>query len=248
LEAGQQMTGQSRSADTDRPAPRSVLLSVMPHVLQAARSEPALVITFAYLFVAMAGIFYNFNFYEKFDIPILALSQVSDFLVAGLQQPMALLLVLSTFPLCWLFDKFNLRRRRQRHQRLERLQRITDPSLFQRAGMWFSRNPPAWFTGCLYLALVVIYGWLFVHFYARHRADLVRTGEGEQVLVTLTNDGNRDTGIVAGKPWSFLGTTSGYVYLYDRSSGRSVILPLNNIVRIEPVPSKSHAPTAQPAP
>src|SRR4051812_32769509 len=88
-------------------ATSSVLLNLLPHVVQTLRREPALGITICYLLVAMAGIFYNYSFYRQFGIPILSLSQIGDFLVAGIQRPMALLLVASTFPLCWLADTIN---------------------------------------------------------------------------------------------------------------------------------------------
>lgn len=90
--------GTSFSSVPEQPA--SPLLELLPHILRTLQREPALAITLIYAFVAMAGIFYNFSFYRRFDIPVLTLSQIGDFLVAGIQQPMALVLVASTFPLC----------------------------------------------------------------------------------------------------------------------------------------------------
>ncbi len=94
--------------------PVSALFEVLPHVLRTLRREPALVITLTYALVAMAGIFYDYAFYRQFDIPALSLSQISDFLGAGIQEPIAIVLVLSTFPLCWLFDRINIWGRRRR--------------------------------------------------------------------------------------------------------------------------------------
>ena len=57
----------------------SVLHSMTRHIFVALRREPAVAITIVYLFVAMAGIFYNYTFYRKFGIPVLTLSQVERF-------------------------------------------------------------------------------------------------------------------------------------------------------------------------
>jgi len=88
-------TASRPTADAEQPV--SALFEVLPHVLRTLRREPALVITLTYVLVAMAGIFYDYAFYRQFDIPALSLSQISDFLGAGIQQPMAIVLVLSTF-------------------------------------------------------------------------------------------------------------------------------------------------------
>jgi len=55
----------------------SPLQSLLPHVLDTLRREPAVAITLCYLLVAMAGIFYNYWFYRAFDIPVLTLSQIN---------------------------------------------------------------------------------------------------------------------------------------------------------------------------
>ncbi|HEU4664605.1 MAG TPA: hypothetical protein VFS55_11285, partial [Dokdonella sp.] len=115
-----------------RPPSASPLQDVLPHVWDTLRREPAVAITLAYLLVAMAGIFYNYWFYRAFGIPVLTLSQIGDFLVAGLQQPMALVLVLSTFPLCWLMDFFNARSRRKDMRNLEFLRSVAALGAWQR--------------------------------------------------------------------------------------------------------------------
>lgn len=236
------MTSGSEAADDSsspvRPAgtlqDHSVLLNLLPHALQTFRREPALAITLCYLLVAMAGIFYNYSFYAKFGIPILSLSQIGDFLVAGIQRPMALLLVLSTFPLCWLLDQLNALRRRRRAARRRAMLELQADSWWRRLRLLSLQSPPAWFTGGVYALLIVIYGWTFVSRYADYRADLVRRGEAAQVRVWLNGDAS---GLSAsdGTAWTYLGAVSSYVFVYDTATRRSVALPVNNIARIEPV-------------
>ncbi|HEY2394687.1 MAG TPA: hypothetical protein VGH81_01730 [Rudaea sp.] len=218
------------------PAHKSVLLDFLPHALLTFRREPALAISVCYLLVAMAGIFYNFNFYERFGIPILTLSQISDFLVAGLQQPMALLLVLSTFPLCWAFDRFNASKRRARAARREMVLRTMADSPRRKVRLFLLGSLPRWFTGCVYVLLIVNYAWVFVHFYAKYEAGVVRQGDAPQVMIWL--GGAAHPLAAQSKTWTYLGAVSNYVFVFDNAAGRSVILPINNIARIEPAPAK----------
>jgi len=214
----------------------SVLVNLLPHALQTFRREPALAITLSYLLVAMAGIFYNYSFYAKFGIPILSLSQIGDFLVAGIQRPMALVLVLSTFPLCWLLDQLNALRRRRRAVRRRALIERGGDSWWRTLRLLSLQSPPAWFTGGVYVVLIVIYGWTFVSRYADYRADAAKRAEAAQVRVWLNGDAS---GLSAGQgmSWTYLGAVANYVFLYDPATRRSVALPVNNIARLEPQPA-----------
>ncbi len=218
----------------------SVLLNLLPHVLQTLRREPALAITLGYLLVAMAGIFYNYSFYTKFGIPVLTLSQISDFLVAGIQQPVALLLVASTFPLLWLFDKYNVYKRRRRAARREQVLRDSRDSLARRLHLFWLRSPPPWVTALVYLAIIVGYGWMFVRNYADYRVDAVRKGDAAKVAIWLNGD---TAGLAAksGQTWTYLGAIANYVFVYDPTDRQAVILPVNAIARIEPAPTLKDA-------
>ncbi|MBA8883790.1 hypothetical protein [Dokdonella fugitiva] len=213
----------------------SALQSMLPHVFDTLRREPAVAITLAYLLVAMAGIFYNYWFYRAFGIPVLTLSQISDFLVAGLQQPMALVLVLSTFPLCWLMDKVNARSRRKHLALIRELRALPTAGHWQawrlRALEW--RVGALWYTRLGYAAVVAAYGWTFVGLYAKARADALQRGEGARVEVWL--NGEHDA-LPASSPagWSYLGAVANYVFVYDRAGQRAVVLPVNAIARMEP--------------
>jgi hypothetical protein len=239
--SGSELPSETSTAQTpSKSSENSVLLDLLPHILRTFAREPALAITICYLLVAMAGIFYNYSYYHKFGIPILTLSQISDFLVAGLQQPMALLLVMSTLPMCWLADYFNHRKRRRREALLRDM-----PASRWRTIRAFALSPtPRWFTGVAYLCIVVVYGWVFIDMYARHRAEAVKRGDAPQVAVWLNGDGNPLS--TQGRPWTYLGAVAGYVFVYDNTANRSVILPVNNVTRIEPLPA-ADAPAASAA-
>jgi len=218
--------------------PVSALFELMPHVLRTLRREPALVITLVYLLVAMAGIFYDHAYYRQFDIPVLSLSQISDFLAAGIQEPIAIVLVLSTFPICWLFDRINIWGRRRRAAEGERLRAAPSLSWWQRRRLAFivGMNERRTYMRLVYLLVIVAYAWTFVSNYAAHRAAAVKRGEGLEVEVRMNDGSTLATAAGGGKPWLYLGAISQYVFVYDREAGRARILPTNAIATIEPIP------------
>ena len=151
------------------------------------------------------------------------MSQISDFLVAGLQQPLALLLVISTFALCWIADRINYYRRRSTARRREELLRTSSDSPLRRARLALLVSPPPWFTGCANAFVVIFYAWTFVNFYAGHRAAAVRRGEAQRVLIWA--GGAVDPLAAAGgqSNWTYLGTVSNYVFVYDHDADRALI-------------------------
>jgi hypothetical protein len=225
----------------------SALVGLFPHFLETLRREPALAISLTYLFVAMAGIFYDDAFYKKFDIPVLSLAEIGDFLTAGIQQPIALVLVATTFPLCWVFDRINMRHRRKQRRALEGLRALSAPSWYQRLRLRYLvwRVEQVWYTRLSYLAVVVAYGWMFVSFYAEYRAAAVKQGEAAEVRVWL----NEETPAADPRPAKrYLGAISNYVFIYDPETARSSILPVESIIRIEPVPRPAGKPGVVVAP
>jgi len=220
----------------------SALAPILPHILRTFRREPALALTVAYLLVAMAGIYYDYWFYQRnFGIPVLTLSQISDFLVAGLQQPMALALVVLMLPVCWVLDRINIRNNRKHAGQRECLRALPQLTLRQNLRLYWARwNLSAasrWLTQIGYLVIIFFYGWLFVSIFAGYRADAIRRGAGPQV--TLRLDGEAVDLRAGGAPtWTYLGAVSNYVFVYDHVAKQAMILPVNAIARIQPAPVK----------
>lgn len=223
-------------AAADRPP--SALLDLLPHFLDTLKREPALAISITYLLVAMAGIFYDVAFYRKFAIPVLSLAQLGDFLTAGIQQPVALVLVASTFPICWVFDRINMRHRRRQRLELERLRLLAAPRWYERSRLAYLgwRVEQVWYTRLTYLAVVIAYGWMFVGLYADYRADQVKSGDAAEVRLWLNGESGA---LVSAKSerWTYLGAISSYVFLYDREAARAMAVPVNAVARIEPLPA-----------
>lgn len=216
----------------------SGLAVVLPHILRTFRREPALAITVAYLLVALAGIYYDYSFYQKgFGIPILGLAQIGDYLVAGLQQPWAIVLMLLTFPLCWLMDKFNARTRRRQAAQRDALRATPDPGRWQALRLrWLEWHlQQMWSLYIAYLLFVFVYGWVFVGVYARHQVSVVKRGDGAQVIARL-NGVAEDLQPSTGGTWTYLGAISNYVFVYDAAARQAMVLPVNAIASLQPLP------------
>ena len=213
---------------------RSALSDSLPLLKRLLVREPALGVTIAYLFVAMAGIFHVYRYYKHFDIPILGLSQVGDFLVAGIQEPAALLLVLSTLPLIWVFDRLNLRMRRRAriaHARLLGAPQLNGWHRLRLRWLRWQLFHPRAYLQLAYVVLLLSYGWMFVALYADQQVRLVERGEARQVRVWQAGQLLRPS---SGESWVSLGAVSNYLFVYDGSTRRAQILPVQSIERIEP--------------
>lgn len=229
-----------------QPNRHSGLAVVLPHVLKTFRREPALALTVAYLLIALAGIYYDYAYYQKgFGIPILSLAQIGDYLVAGLQQPVAIALVLVTFPLCWLMDRINVRSRRRQSARRDALLALPHLSRWQRLHLrWLDWHlGQMWGLYVGYLLVIFIYGSVFVGLYARQRAVEVRQGGAAKTLVRM-NGAAADLRPSSGGAWTYLGAISNYVFVYDDAAKRAMILPVNAIAGLQPLPGRTRAPIA----
>lgn len=214
----------------------SALAVVLPHVLRTFRREPALALTTAYLVIALAGIYYDYSFYQRgFGVPILSLAQVGDYLVAGLQQPMAIVIMLLTLPFCWVLDRMNVLFRRRYQAERETLQASSGLRWrqalrlrylnWQLGGLWPMR--------IMYLVIVFGYSWMFVGAYAAYNVKQIKRGAGIQTAVRLV-DANADLTASGAAAWSYLGAVSNYVFVYDHRSRQPLVLPVNAIASLRP--------------
>lgn len=213
----------------------SALDALLPHILDTFKREPALALTVIYLMVALAGIYYDYSFYNRFGIPILSLVQIGDYLVAGLQKPLAIALVAATLPLCWLIDRFNAYTRRREAKRRDRLRALPRRNWVQRRYLRFLdwQLGQRWGVYFAYLFVIFVYGWLFVRGYATYNAVMIKRGAVTQVAVRLVG-ADADLPASGARTWGYLGAVSNYVFLYDRATRQPLILPVNAIASVRP--------------
>jgi hypothetical protein len=117
----------------------------------AAREHPTLVLTLTYLALTFVGLIHDLWFYRYFNINILDFSETSDFLLAAIRNPAAVLL--SMLPIAILMG---FRRLRETAIRV------------------FTRTR-------LYGLFVIVYAILFTQFYSAREAGRIKNGVGRRV-------------------------------------------------------------------
>lgn len=168
--------------------------------------QPALVVSALYLFASLIGLVYSWAFLRSFGIDVLQFSEIGDFLLASLKEPIIWLLVIVTVALV------------QGDSALSRRVQRRGPSRWMR---WYGseryREINYLVSAVMVLAILLVY--------AEVSSDKVRDGGGDEVRVELA-DGSPATQRV------LLGTTVNYIFLYDRASERVFVHPSENVLAL----------------
>ena len=204
--------------------------------------EPALMVTTAYLFVSFIGLWANYWFFRRFDLPILEYMQGGDYLVAGLRDPIyayaVIGITLASLLIVWV-EKWRVRH----SERVRRLSR----SWWGRVLFGQGHEPSAWYlgmsreTGLLVMSFVT--AMLIVFSYVDARAQAIHAGGGHVVRVSLAGEAAALPGQAR-----LLGTNSSFVFLWWPQQRKVEALPTANVSRIESVPPPAVVkPVAKPA-
>lgn len=193
--------------------------TVPPRVFAATfREHPGLVLTGSYLIVSAVGMLSSWTFYRRFGVNVFDFTQLSDFFLMPLRQPLAALAILAAVPAVWLILKSDA----FLDQHIRWYKYIYGPRALRK----LSRTPAA---GLLYVAL---YAYAFSLVSSGYLADRVRAGEATVVEVRL---GSGDQpGMNASGPFraTLLGTTTSFVFLYDGSTRVVTIVPVENLASL----------------
>ncbi|WP_133471167.1 hypothetical protein [Paraglaciecola marina] len=209
----------SPNAELDKYRPK-----VNPYeIIALITRHPGLTVFLIYATIAIAGFVYLLTFYSYFNLPITTYLEVSDILVAGIKDPMVMLMVFGAFSVvfitwavtyihapvsAWLDKKFN-------HGALRVI-----PFL---AGVQSARS--FWWGA---LAILLVYFVIFISMHSKNKAELII--DKKYGLVTLDSKAisNPD------HEYSLLSTSINYIFLYDHQTKNTLVLPLNNINSITP--------------
>lgn len=182
-----------------------------------ALREPALLLSLAYLAMSTLGLWASYWLYRPFGIPIFEYLQPSDILVAGLRDPMYLVLVASGFASSALIRLWE-RWRFDHPDRVERMRAHWFGRLW--APRWRERVNASVLARALFAIGFVIYlGFSLVFWYTRIEAERILRGEGTPVVITYA-DGKAATA----EPAILIGTTAGWVFVYWRQQRRAEVI------------------------
>ena len=215
------------------PSPAEAVLrdrraSVAVQAWRRMRREPSLMFTTAYLLVSCIGLWANYWFYRAFDLPILEYMQATDYLVAGLRDPVyALVLLLAvggvflvSWPDVW---------RRSHPARVEQLRRhwwgrVVFPNVDLMRWKALRMTPE---TG---IVLAAMWGtaWCTAA-YVLDKAQRIRDGgAGRPLEVTLAGNDAPRPGQAR-----LLGTSGAFVFLWWPVEQRAEAVPIESIGRMQ---------------
>jgi hypothetical protein len=204
--------------------------SLVMRGLRVLKREPILFVTLGYIALSFIGLWASYWFYAGFGLPILEYLQASDFLVAGLRDPIYFVVLAGAAGFAWLVN-WPERWRIRNPEKSELLR-----------GRWWGRvaMPRRSFFGMsaetgLAFAIFWCAIWLLFWFVI-DKSESVRAGGGHVVGITLAGQ----PAPLPGSP-RLLGTSSAFVFLYWPEGERAEALPIESIARIEslrrPTPS-----------
>lgn len=168
------------------------------------KEHPALVVSGFYVAASAIGMFYSWALLREFGINVFNYAQISDFLVASLKEPFTWGLVLIAVILAWLDDRSSLRYSRRENK--------------SKWFAWYGSERYRFLNNFAVIALVAFY----IYVFAWDQARSLRAGDGKIVDVMFADSGAATTALL-------LSTTGQFVFLYDDTTERVDIHPIENI-------------------
>lgn len=216
----------TKNSDLDKYRPKVKIANVV----KFTTAHPGLAVFLVYATIAIAGFIYLLTFYSYFGLEVTVYLEIGDILVAGVKDPMVMLMVLGAFTMvffvwgvayiqapisAWLDKKFD-----------KGILRVI-PHL---AGVQSVRS--FWWSAFMILTL---YFFLFISVHSKYKAQSII--EQKQSLVLVDSQATSATG----DDYSLLGTSINYVFLYNHQTKNTLILPIENINSLQPKKSLNQA-------
>ena len=179
------------------------MTSISESLKDLLRAHPALIVSALYVASSIIGMFYSWAYLRNFGINVFLYSQLSDFLLASLKEPFTWALVVFAVLLV-----------------------VSDNAVSRRIGSRPRSRWIAWYGSPRYrlvnhfVAIYIVF--MFIYLFAAFQAKDARAGEGKIVDVLFADSGAATTSLL-------LGTTGQFVFLYDDSTERVDIHPIENI-------------------
>ena len=190
-----------------------------PWIPSIGGEHVSVTLTLGYLGLTLIGVLYNFYFFRAFGVNILGYAETSDFLLAAAREPLAI--VLCVVPVSFVPLAIWLRRlARRKIPRYEAYAARYDGA---------RGDPYRRFARLMAPLVILSYAAVFTKVYATLRAELVKRGRGERVHVDLMTEPAAGDGASV---LMRLGSTSNYLFVYDRTRRETSVLPLGNVARI----------------
>ena len=214
------MTDEQEKANIDKYRPKVDFTALFKFVVK----HPGLVVFVIYSTIAIAGFIHVITFYRHFDLNVIIYLEIGDILVAGIKDPLVMLMVLGSFTVvfilwiiayvqapfsAWLHKKFN---------------KGFFKFLPYLAGVVSNRS--FWWTS---FVLSLAYFFIFISMHSEIKSALIKEDKTDLVLI--------QSGAVSDKnqQFSVLGTSINYIFLYNHNQQNTLIIPIENVSSIKPI-------------
>ncbi|TQV72997.1 hypothetical protein FLL45_16170 [Aliikangiella marina] len=199
--------------------------------LQLFRSHPGLALIASYFFLTLIGVTYYYYYYDAFDVPILKLVDFSDIIIAGIREPMIIVMFLVTLALTGCYD-WMFRTSARLHKRLERQKK----TVWNKARYYLLYMPKSNITVYGFITFFLIYVLLFmIQILADHRVENIKQESTNTMLLQVGD--NPDSRSVV-----LLGSTTNYLIFYDPGLKRAEVINVENINALSPNTEKVSEP------
>lgn len=217
------MTNGLKKAEIDKYRPTIEFSSILKFVM----SHPGLAVFIVYAIIAIAGFIYIITFYQYFGLDVIVYLEVGDILVAGIKDPMVMLMVLGSFLVAfimwvivylqapfsaWLDKKFS---------------KGFFAFLPYLVGL---KSTKSFWWGSFFV--VAVYFVIFISIHSETKSISIKQDKARLVVV--------DSEAILDKKqqFSLLGTSINYIFLYNHNDQSTLIIPLESVKSLKPTNSK----------
>lgn len=232
------------------------LVGILKSIARYSLQHPALMLTLAYVYVSAIGVAYTSALFSTFGINILDFAETTDFLLAALRQPVALVLsaVLAAVWVGYLLLVYAILGLPERAHAWVTRSVSTLPGRLPRFvigfGHWrytVGRFYPMFFALAVALALLA---WCrgsldSLSRLADREAGRITSGESALLVVELISSDAEDPSAIIEENVSLIGSSGSFAFFYDHNQQCIQIIPTANILRVYTVPPE---PVATPTP
>lgn len=189
------------------------------------RDNPGLCLTALYLFASVVGIVFHYLFLRRFGFNVLEFSEPGDFLMVVVREPLTVALAMMGVVFYLAYGWCAMRIGPWARRRSARLRSTPEKrrEMMNRMRRW---QP------LLQAAFIGIYALLFVMLFSQWRASRIRAGDFRKVTVHYKTDSPKADGSLTADGLALLGTTSRFVFLFDPTTKRADVIPLDAISRL----------------
>lgn len=228
-----------QTTEIPQPAPLDttpVRSSWLDWLLGALRHEPTHALTLFYIGTSALGLWASYWFFRSFGIPVIDYMDPSDYITAGLRDPMYFLMIIAALVLTFVLNFHEYARRKgQAYYEQTRSShwwgRVLMPFPYRPARVnWLVRllgvggvsMPTAVAFGVVWATMWMTFG------YVQNKAESIRNGGGHVVRITLAHAHDPQPGTAR-----LLGTIGDFVFLYWPEQKRAEAIAVEEVGRIE---------------